>query len=28
VQWIAVAIGAIVVAIIAIDYGRLPWIAL
>ncbi|MGH8890236.1 MAG: EamA family transporter RarD [Acidothermaceae bacterium] len=28
VQWFAVAIGAIAVAVIAIDYGRLPWIAL
>jgi chloramphenicol-sensitive protein RarD len=28
VQWVAVGIGAIAVAVIAIDYGRLPWIAL
>jgi chloramphenicol-sensitive protein RarD len=28
VQWIAVAIGAVAVLIIAVDYGRLPWIAL
>jgi chloramphenicol-sensitive protein RarD len=28
VQWIAVAIGAIAVVVIAIDYGRPPWIAL
>jgi chloramphenicol-sensitive protein RarD len=27
-QWIAVAIGAAAVAVIAVDYGRLPWIAL
>jgi len=27
-QWVAVAIGAIAVAVIAIDYGRPPWIAL
>jgi chloramphenicol-sensitive protein RarD len=27
-QWIAVAIGAVAVLVIAIDYGRLPWIAL
>jgi chloramphenicol-sensitive protein RarD len=28
VQWLAVAIGAIAVLVITIDYGRLPWIAL
>lgn len=28
VQWAALAIGALAVAIIAYDYGRLPWIAL
>ena len=28
VQWVAVGIGALAVAVIAIDYGRLPWIAL
>lgn len=28
VQWIAVAIGVVAVAVIAIDYGRPPWIAL
>jgi chloramphenicol-sensitive protein RarD len=27
-QWVAVAIGAIAVVIIAVDYGRPPWIAL
>jgi chloramphenicol-sensitive protein RarD len=27
-QWVAVAIGAIAVVVIAVDYGRLPWIAL
>jgi chloramphenicol-sensitive protein RarD len=27
-QWAAVAIGAVAVAVITIDYGRLPWIAL
>ncbi|MEO8888906.1 MAG: EamA family transporter RarD, partial [Jatrophihabitantaceae bacterium] len=27
-QWLAVAIGATAVAVIAIDYGRPPWIAL
>ncbi|MEO6885763.1 MAG: EamA family transporter RarD [Jatrophihabitantaceae bacterium] len=27
-QWIAVAIGTVAVAVIAIDYGRPPWIAL
>jgi chloramphenicol-sensitive protein RarD len=27
-QWAAVAMGTIAVAILAIDYGRLPWIAL
>ena len=27
-QWVAVAIGAVAVAVITIDYGRLPWIAL
>jgi chloramphenicol-sensitive protein RarD len=27
-QWLAVAIGAVAVAVITIDYGRLPWIAL
>ena len=28
VQWAAVGIGAVAVAVIAIDYGRPPWIAL
>jgi chloramphenicol-sensitive protein RarD len=28
VQWIAVGIGALAVAVIAVDYGRLPWIGL
>ena len=28
VQWVAVAIGTLAVAVIAFDYGRLPWIAL
>lgn len=27
-QWAAVAIGAVAVAVLAVDYGRLPWIAL
>ncbi len=27
-QWLAVAIGGVAVAVITIDYGRLPWIAL
>ncbi len=27
-QWVAVAIGAVAVAVITVDYGRLPWIAL
>ncbi|HEY2793579.1 MAG TPA: EamA family transporter RarD [Micromonosporaceae bacterium] len=27
-QWAAIAIGGVAVAVIAIDYGRLPWIAL
>jgi chloramphenicol-sensitive protein RarD len=27
-QWVAVAIGAIAVLVIAVDYGRPPWIAL
>jgi chloramphenicol-sensitive protein RarD len=27
-QWIAVAIGAVAVLVIAVDYGRPPWIAL
>jgi chloramphenicol-sensitive protein RarD len=27
-QWVAVGIGAVAVAVIAIDYGRPPWIAL
>lgn len=27
-QWIAVAIGAVAVIVIAVDYGRPPWIAL
>jgi chloramphenicol-sensitive protein RarD len=27
-QWAAVALGAIAVAILTIDYGRLPWLAL
>jgi chloramphenicol-sensitive protein RarD len=27
-QWIAVGIGAVAVAVIAVDYGRPPWIAL
>lgn len=27
-QWIAVAIGIIAVVVLAVDYGRLPWIAL
>jgi chloramphenicol-sensitive protein RarD len=27
-QWVAVGIGAAAVAVITIDYGRLPWIAL
>ena len=28
VQWVAVGIGALAVIVIAVDYGRLPWIAL
>ena len=28
VQWIAVALGAIAVAVLTVDYGRLPWIAI
>jgi chloramphenicol-sensitive protein RarD len=28
VQWIAVGVGALAVAVLTIDYGRLPWIAL
>lgn len=27
-QWAAVALGAVAVAVLAIDYGRLPWIAI
>jgi chloramphenicol-sensitive protein RarD len=27
-QWAAIGVGAIAVAILAVDYGRLPWIAL
>jgi chloramphenicol-sensitive protein RarD len=27
-QWVALAIGAVAVAVLTIDYGRLPWIAL
>jgi chloramphenicol-sensitive protein RarD len=27
-QWTAVAIGALAVAVLTVDYGRLPWIAL
>ena len=27
-QWVAVGIGALAVIVIAVDYGRLPWIAL
>jgi chloramphenicol-sensitive protein RarD len=27
-QWVAVAIGGLAVLVIAVDYGRLPWIAL
>jgi len=27
-QWVAVAIGAVAVVVITVDYGRLPWIAL
>lgn len=27
-QWAAVTVGAIAVAVLAVDYGRLPWIAL
>lgn len=27
-QWVAVGIGALAVAILTVDYGRLPWIAL
>ena len=28
VQWVAVAIGALAIVVLAVDYGRLPWIAL
>ena len=28
VQWIAVALGAVAVAVLSVDYGRPPWIAL
>jgi chloramphenicol-sensitive protein RarD len=28
IQWAAVAVGAVAVAVLTIDYGRLPWIAL
>jgi chloramphenicol-sensitive protein RarD len=28
VQWLAVAIGATAVVVLAVDYGRLPWVAL
>lgn len=27
-QWVAVAIGAVAVVILTVDYGRLPWVAL
>ncbi|MGC9668217.1 EamA family transporter RarD [Planosporangium sp. 12N6] len=27
-QWLALAVGAAAVAVLAVDYGRLPWIAL
>jgi chloramphenicol-sensitive protein RarD len=27
-QWFAVGVGALAVAVLAVDYGRLPWIAL
>lgn len=27
-QWVAVALGAVAVVVLTIDYGRLPWIAL
>jgi chloramphenicol-sensitive protein RarD len=27
-QWVAVAVGTVAVAILTLDYGRLPWIAL
>jgi chloramphenicol-sensitive protein RarD len=27
-QWVAVGIGALAVAVLTVDYGRLPWIAL
>ena len=27
-QWVAIGIGGAAVAVIAVDYGRLPWIAL
>ncbi len=27
-QWVAIGLGGLAVAVIAIDYGRLPWIAL
>jgi chloramphenicol-sensitive protein RarD len=28
IQWVAIGLGALAVAVIAVDYGRLPWIAL
>ncbi|HKT05744.1 MAG TPA: EamA family transporter RarD [Rugosimonospora sp.] len=28
VQWVALGIGAVAVAVLTVDYGRLPWIAL
>ncbi|MGC4895604.1 EamA family transporter RarD [Micromonospora sp. DT31] len=27
-QWVALAVGTLAVAVIAVDYGRLPWLAL
>ncbi|QGG43322.1 EamA family transporter RarD [Aeromicrobium yanjiei] len=27
-QWVAIAIGAIAVVVLTVDYGRLPWVAL
>jgi len=27
-QWVAIGVGAVAVAVITVDYGRLPWIAL
>lgn len=27
-QWVALAVGAVAVAVLTVDYGRLPWIAL